>query len=97
MITRKEAIQRISQAKPLLQKEFGVREIGIYGSFARNEQSESSDIDIMIVLERPEYDFYAGALIYLEKLLGIRVDLVRKHGRMNESFLDRIEREIIYV
>ncbi len=97
MITRNEAIKRISKAKPLLHKEYGVREIGIYGSFARDEQSESSDIDILVVLEKPDYGFYAGALIYLEKLLGLKVDLIRKHSRMRESFLKRIEKEIIYV
>ncbi len=97
MITKNEAIKLISQAKPFLRDEFGVREIGIYGSFARDEQVENSDIDILVVLEKPDYGFYAGALIYLEKLLGIKVDLIRKHNKMRESFLRRIEKEMIYV
>ncbi len=97
MITRSEAVKLISRSKPLLKEKYGVREIGIYGSFARDEQSESSDIDILVVLDKPDYDFYAGVLIYLEELLGIKVDLIRKHSRMRESFLRRIEKEMIYV
>jgi predicted nucleotidyltransferase len=53
MITGRQIIEQLSALKPQLQKEFAVKTIGLFGSFADGSQTEQSDIDILVELERP--------------------------------------------
>lgn len=76
---------------------YGLKRIGIFGSVARGEQTESSDVDIC-------YEGEAMSLLRLdymqrelEKLLGCPVDLVRIRERMNARLKERILKESIYV
>jgi hypothetical protein len=76
---------------------YGVTRMGIFGSVARGEQHEGSDVDIYV--EGTLHGFFALSSIKqeLEDLLGCKVDIVRLRDRM-DSFLRReIEREGIYV
>jgi len=56
----------------------GIRRIGVFGSFARGEEREESDIDILIEFEEGgrSFDTYMGLKFFLEDLFGRRVDLV---------------------
>ncbi|MCL1933472.1 MAG: nucleotidyltransferase family protein [Candidatus Azobacteroides sp.] len=76
---------------------YGVTRIGIFGSVARGEQTENSDIDICI--EAPPMGLFAfsGLSLSLEELLGVSVDIVRMHKNMNPRFRKQIEKEVIYV
>ena len=76
---------------------YGVTRMGIFGSVARGEQTEKSDVDICI--EAPPMGLFllSGFCLTLEELLGTTVDIVRMHKNMNNKFRNRIEREIIYV
>jgi predicted nucleotidyltransferase len=63
---------------PYLRKHFGVEQVALFGSFARNEATESSDIDVVISLSKPlGFDFIELA-DYLEGKLGHKVDLITK-------------------
>lgn len=65
--------------KSLLEKKFKVKEIGIFGSFVRGEEKNSSDIDILVEFSEPVGLFEFMELEeYLSKLLGRKVDLVSK-------------------
>lgn len=59
-------------------RKFGVREIGVFGSFARGEQRSDSDVDILVDLERETFRDYMGLLRFLESLFRRKVDLVMK-------------------
>ena len=61
-------------------KGFGVRQLGIFGSVAREEDSENSDIDVLVDLEKETFDNYMGLLFYLEDLFGKKVDLAIKNS-----------------
>ncbi|MCD6461337.1 MAG: nucleotidyltransferase family protein [Thermoplasmata archaeon] len=89
----------LERHKKELEERFGVKEIGVFGSFVRGEEKKASDVDILV-------DFYPGAdmdLIkfveleyYLSDLLGANVDLVMKSAlrpRIGESIL----KEVVYV
>jgi predicted nucleotidyltransferase len=52
MITGRQIIEQLSALKPQLHKEFAVKTIGLFGSFADGSQTEQSDIDILVELER---------------------------------------------
>ena len=53
---------------------FAVKRIGIFGSFSRGEQKESSDIDILVEFEKPTFRNFMDLSFYLEDLFGRKVD-----------------------
>jgi predicted nucleotidyltransferase len=91
---RNQILTIIRNEKPYLQKHFGLLSIGLFGSFARDEQQPESDIDLLVELSKPSFDSLAGLQIYLEKSLGHPVELIRKRKGMRTSFLKRIERDL---
>ena len=48
MLTREDIIEKLREVLPFLKKEFGIKKIGIFGSFTTGIQNKSSDIDIFI-------------------------------------------------
>jgi predicted nucleotidyltransferase len=75
-----DEIKRIlEEYKPIMEEEFKVKEIGIFGSYVRGEQEEDSDIDILVEFSEPVGFFtFLDLEEYLKELLGIKVDLVSK-------------------
>ena len=80
-----------------LQARYGVREIGIFGSYVREEQKETSDVDILVEFEKPlGLLSFAGLKNYLSDLLGLEVDLVMKRA-LKPRIGKRILEEVVYV
>lgn len=77
-------------------KSFGVKELGIFGSFARNEQRADSDVDVLVELKRETFRDYMGLLNLLESIFGRKVDLVMK-DTIKPLIRDRVLNETIYV
>ncbi len=95
---RLEEIQDIlKQKKPLLQERFKVKEIGIFGSFVRGEEKDTSDLDILVELEKPVGLIkFVSLQNYLFDELSEKVDLVMKSAlkpRIKKSNLS----EVVYV
>jgi predicted nucleotidyltransferase len=97
MKTTNEYLDILSQYKQKHASEYGIERMGIFGSVARGEQTDNSDVDVCI--ESPSMSLFAlsGLYLNLEKLLGTPVDIVRMHKNMNPHFKQRIEKEAIYV
>ncbi|MCS6830554.1 MAG: nucleotidyltransferase family protein [Armatimonadota bacterium] len=77
MRTLEEIRAIIRQHQPELRERYGVAAAGIFGSYVRGEQRPDSDLDVLVDIVRPISLFeLVGAEIYLEELLGIKVDLV---------------------
>jgi predicted nucleotidyltransferase len=55
---------------------FGVRRIGLFGSYARGEATPESDMDILVEMDAPTFRSYTGLWSFLESLFGCEVDLV---------------------
>ena len=69
----------LNESLPSIRQEFGVATIELFGSYVRGEQTEESDIDILITFDKPIGLIRFVALEYhLSDLLGIRVDLVMR-------------------
>jgi predicted nucleotidyltransferase len=68
-------IKMLAKSKSKLAK-LGVRRIGLFGSFKRAQAKRRSDIDILVVMERPTFDKYMEVKFYLEDMFGRKVDLV---------------------
>jgi predicted nucleotidyltransferase len=71
--------------------------MGVFGSVARGEQKEDSDVDVVMEGESQTLFTIAGIKRELEELFGIPVDIVRIHDRMNPRFRQRIINDAIYV
>lgn len=68
----------------------------LFGSVARGEHHEGSDIDIFVTMP-PKFFIYIEAIEYLEQLLGCRVDLIRDHKNLRPFFRNQIEQDGINI
>ena len=96
MKTRNEYLDLLKMHISELKENFGVRSFGIFGSVARNEQSEGSDVDVCVEMA-PDMYLLVALKQFLENLLECSVDVVRMHRNMNKLLLNQIERDGIYV
>ena len=97
MRSKEEILTILDHTKPELERRFGVRRIGLYGSYACGTQTENSDIDLLVELKEPRFDALAGLYIYMEQALGREVDIRRLSKKINTPFMRRIEREALFV
>jgi len=65
---------------PELRQRYGIRSLGVFGSYVRSEQKRRSDLDLLVEFDDPTLSLFGFVEIenYLTKLLGIKVDLVEK-------------------
>lgn len=77
--------------------QFGVASLAIFGSVARDEAGPQSDVDILVEFSgAATFDHYMGLKIYLEDLLGMRIDLATRQA-LKPRIRPAIEREAIHV
>ena len=86
----------IKELKPELEKKFHVSSIGVFGSVARNDSSENSDVDIIVDFSQPIGIEFIDLADLLEEKFHEQVDLVSKKG-IKPQFFSSIENEIVYV
>ena len=96
MPTRKDLLDTLSNFQQAHREEFGIRRIGLFGSAARNELTENSDVDIVVELEQPNLLVLIGIKQELENLFGRPVDVVRYREHMNPLLKHRIEQDAVY-
>ncbi len=101
MSTDLETIKRkIAENREYLLKTYGVEEIGVFGSFARGDNSVDSDIDIAIELNHEKVPVglfeFSRMRFYLEDLLGRKVDLVTKNG-IKPLIKDKILSQLVII
>jgi predicted nucleotidyltransferase len=93
-----EIERKLEERKAYMKGVFHIREIGLFGSYIRGEQTASSDIDVLVEFEKGHKDFfnYMRFKFYLERLLGRNVDLVIKNA-VKLRLRKRIFSEVEYV
>ena len=94
---RHTALQLLSTHKPVLVSRFGVTQLALFGSTARDSAHEGSDVDVLVSFDGPASSAqYFGALFYLEDVLGCAVDLVTQKALRSE-IRPYVEREAVLV
>ena len=93
---RKEALKLLQEHKQEFGERYGITKLGIFGSVARDEAVDSSDVDIVVEMA-PDMFARANLKEELETILGARVDVVRYWRRMNHYLRNRIDKEAHYV
>jgi predicted nucleotidyltransferase len=82
--------------KQRLSTKYGLCSLAIFGSYARNEQTDESDLDVLVEFNRPIGSAFIDLADELEQLLKVKIDLVSKKG-IKEKYLKSIEKELDYV
>jgi len=96
-MNRKDILDILQKEKRYLQENFGLLSIGLFGSYSKGKQGTDSDIDLLVELSEPRFDYLAGIQIYLEDRIGKRIEVIRKRKDISDQFLRRIEKSIHYV
>jgi len=89
MIDRAQTIEKLRSTREYLSEHYGVSSMLLFGSVARNEQKEGSDVDICVEM-KPNLFKQAGVKCYLQKMLNCPVDVVRMRENMNQLFKQQI-------
>ena len=97
MKSAQDILRFLAENKAEMERRFGVRRIGLYGSYASGTQREDSDVDLVVELREPTFDDLAGLHIFVEHALGCRVDIRRLSENLRTGFIQRIEKEALYV
>ncbi|MCK4761291.1 MAG: nucleotidyltransferase family protein [Candidatus Aminicenantes bacterium] len=82
--------------KPTLKKKYAVNKLGIFGSYARGEETPGSDVDVLVQLGKPIGLDFVTLADELEELLGVEVDLVSANA-VKPRMMEQIEKELVYV
>jgi hypothetical protein len=97
MNNRETVLQELRRIKPDLKKQYGVTKIGIFGSFARNEIRDDSDVDVIVEMNEPDLFYMVHIKEALEEKFKMPVDVIRYRAMMNKYLKARIDREAVYV
>ena len=97
MIQTKETIlQKLREIKPLLKEQYQLSEIALFGSYARDQQTIQSDIDIMVLTERIPYRDYCKMSYMIENIFADnKVEIVSKKA-IRPKYFERLKSDLIY-
>ena len=97
MLILQDCIQKLSDFKRLFAQKYGITRLGIFGSVARNEHTENSDIDIVVEVKKPTLQLMYELNEALKQLFNCEVDLVRFRDSLRPLLKSNIQRDLIYV
>jgi len=98
MKTFDEIKETLGKHKSELNEKYGVIKVGVFGSFARAEQREDSDIDILVEFERPIGLKFVNLAYYLEEILCKKVEIVTLPALKQKPRLwESVKEDLIYV
>lgn len=96
METSQEIESRLKAIKPYLQDEFGVDQIGYFGSFAKGDYHENSDLDVLVSFDRKIGWKFFDLKDYLEATIGRKVDLVTERS-LKKQWKQAILQQVKYI
>jgi len=100
MLSKENVTEILRKNIPYLVSEYGIRRIGLFGSYAKGKQTEKSDIDIIAEFERPIGLKFIEFTEYLEEILGRKTDVLTPEGVKGiiiKRIAEDIEKSIVYV
>jgi predicted nucleotidyltransferase len=93
MLSKEKVIEILRKELPYFTSEYGVKRIGLFGSYAKGTQAEESDVDILVEFERPIGLKFVEFGEYLEKLFGKKTDIITPAG-INGIRVQRVAEDI---
>ncbi len=92
----KEIISLLNTNRQILYSKYSIKSLAIFGSYARKENNEQSDLDLIVEFKDKIGVKFIDLADELESILGLKIDLVSKNG-IKEKYFKTIESDLIYV
>lgn len=96
-MTRSEILVILKKYKNDNAEKYGINNIGLFGSYSKDDENDESDIDIIIETTEPDLFKLVHIKDELETLFNNTIDIVRKRDTMNQYLKKHIEKDAIYV
>jgi len=96
-MVRNEILSILRDYKKQFADQYGITAIGVFGSAARGQDHDDSDVDVVIQITKPDLFILAGIKSELEEKLHKQVDIVTYRQKMNRFLKNRIDRDAVYV
>jgi len=96
MLTQQDILDYLREHKKEFQNKYNIEQIGLFGSYARDEATQESDIDIFVKMP-PKMFKLIGLKQQIEDDLKMSVDILREHKQMKPFLLKMIQKDIAYV
>lgn len=100
VLTKEDVIRILRENYPYMISEYGVKRIGLFGSYARNRPTETRDVDLVVEFDRPIGFRFVEFTEYLERLLETQVNVLTPAGIQGiriEHIAKSIEENTVYV
>ncbi|MBZ0203305.1 MAG: nucleotidyltransferase domain-containing protein [Ignavibacteria bacterium] len=95
MLNKENIIEFLQKNKSYLHDKYGVESIGLMGSYARDEQTEESDIDLIVKFKEVDYSNLVKLTAFLEEEFGSKVDVVIDDKYLSKKFRELNEKDTI--
>ena len=96
-MSRNEILSILRDYKKQFGDRYGITALGVFGSIARDQNNDDSDVDIVIQMSKPDLFVLAGIQCDLEDKFHRPVDIVTYGQKMNLFLKNRIDRDAVYV
>jgi predicted nucleotidyltransferase len=96
MQTREEILQKLKALKPLIAERYRLRSIALFGSYARGDQTEESDVDILVDVDPSIGLGFIDLADMIEERLGIKTDVVAADG-LRPRYRPYVTKDLLYV
>jgi predicted nucleotidyltransferase len=93
---KNEIIKILKAYKDEFAEQYSIKEIGVFGSVARNENGDDSDIDVVVHIQKPDLFKLSGIKQDLEERFKKPVDVITYRENMNQFLKKRIDQESVY-
>jgi len=94
-MTKSNVLNYLKEHYKEFHSQYNVEKIGLFGSYARDEATEDSDIDIFVTMKPNMFDMIAIKK-QIEEDLHTKVDIIRNHKNIKPFFLEMINKDLIY-
>lgn len=98
-LTRADILKQLRGHWDILKK-YGVKRIGLFGSYVKGNQKKNSDIDLLVEFRNPDFNNFMHLCSYLEDLFGRKVEILTPDGVRSiriKTIAREIERSVVYV
>ena len=97
MLDQNQILSSLRIYKHKYKNKYGIEDIGIFGSYAKNSANEDSDVDVFVKLKHSNLFLLSRMRLELEELFGVHTDIVQVRNKMNHYLKKHIEEEAISV
>ena len=95
-LTKEIILQKLREIKPKLQQDYNLADLALFGSYARDEQTLQSDIDLMIQMRTPSFRDYCRAAHTLEDLFPETKVQIVSRGAIRPQYFEYVKQDLLY-